>query len=134
MSVHLYIVLLLWTLVAGGVGIHASNRGRSGFLWGFVTFFTGLLGLVIYLVVLANAADSPSDDDSGAETLRVCPACSSSHPGTPAYCSDCGEPLGPDDETGVATVLRSGSRGYCSNCKARVGLDADRCSDCGCVF
>lgn len=128
--------LLLFGLLLGigltvAVGIDAHNRGRSGFVWGLLTFFTGLLGAFIYaLVVLTDDGTDRADVDE----VRRCSNCSATHPGSPDYCSECGEPLGSDDDTPVATVLRSGSQGYCSNCKARVNFDAETCSDCGATF
>jgi membrane protease subunit (stomatin/prohibitin family) len=131
------VVLLLWTTVAVAVGIHASSRGRSGFVWGFVAFLMGLVGVVVYLLALLITDDPPTDQDDRDDDTRqrrVCPECSTGHEGSPNYCSECGEPLDADDNVVVARVLRSGSRGYCSNCKSRVGLDADACADCGAVF
>jgi len=130
--VVVFFAILFWTALAVGVGIHAMDRGRSGFLWGLLTFFTGLVGLLVYAVVVGTAADTVDDDD--AERVRRCPECSASHEGSPNYCADCGEPLDEDDDVVRARVLRSGSRGYCSNCKSQVGLDADDCTNCGAVF
>jgi DNA-directed RNA polymerase subunit RPC12/RpoP len=133
-SSHVLVVvsLLFWIVLSVAVGIHASDRGRSGFLWAIVTAFTGLIGLLIYALVLGNAADQVTDDDP--EQFRRCPACSTRHDGSPNYCSNCGEPLDEDDDVVVARLLRSGSRGYCSNCKSQVDLDADDCPDCGAVL
>lgn len=135
MSSHglaLVVALLVWTALSVAVGIHAMDRDRSGFLWGLLTFFTGLIGLLIYAVVAGSAADTVDDDEP--ERRRRCPACATSHDGTPNYCGECGEPLDETDDVVAARILRSGSRGYCSNCKSRVALDADRCSDCGAMF
>jgi len=126
------VVLLFWTALAVGVGIHAMDRGRSGFLWGLLTFFTGLVGLLIYAVVAGTAADTVDDDDP--DRFRRCPACSTRHEGEPNYCSECGDPLDEDDDVVVARILRSGSRGYCSSCKSQVDLGADDCTNCGAVF
>jgi hypothetical protein len=131
------IVTLLWVTVAVAVGIHASSRGRSGFVWGFVTFLLGLVGVVVYLLALLITDDPPQTRTKAEPTtprVRVCPACSTSHEASPNYCSACGEALDGDDDVVVTRILRSGSRGYCSNCKSRVALDADGCPDCGAVF
>lgn len=135
MTSHALLALgvLVGMLLTVGVGVDAHNRGRSWVLWGMLTFFTGLVGAVIYgLVVLAGGDSSGGGDD--ADTVRYCPNCSTTHPGTPNFCSDCGEPLDADDDRPVATILRSGSRGYCRNCTSAVGLDADTCPNCGAVF
>ena len=54
MSSHalLLVVALCWITVAAAVGIHASGRGRSGFVWGLVTFLLGIFGIVVYLLAL----------------------------------------------------------------------------------
>jgi hypothetical protein len=134
-SSHVLVVLaiLFWTGSAVAVGIHAFNRDRSGFLWAALVFVTGLVGLLIYVIVAGTAADEVDDDDD-AEQLRRCPECERSHEGSPNYCMECGEPLDEGDDVVVARVLRSGSRGYCSNCKSRVAIDADDCPNCGAVF
>jgi hypothetical protein len=131
MAGELFVLVVFWTILAVGVGVHAANRDRSAFLWGLVTFFTGLLGAFVYALVLASAAQS---DDDASDEVRVCPSCSARHTGSPAHCPDCGDPLSDDDEATVASVLRSGSQGYCSNCKSQVDLDADACANCGSVF
>jgi RNA polymerase subunit RPABC4/transcription elongation factor Spt4 len=130
MSLHIAVTALFWIAIAVAVGVHAAGRDRSPFLWGFVTVLTGLLGVLIYCLVLLNDADAPD----GEEVVRVCSACEAVHEGLPDYCPDCGEPLDDDDATTVGSVLRSGSQGYCSECKSRVPLDADRCSSCGAVL
>lgn len=127
--------LLVLGLVVGltmtiAVGFDAHSRGRNGVLWGLLTFFTGLLGAFVYALVLLTQAGA--DDDP--ETVRTCAACGATNAGTPEYCSDCGEPLTDGDDAPVASIIRSGSKGYCSNCQSEVGLDADACANCGAVL
>ncbi|WP_372912385.1 zinc ribbon domain-containing protein [Salinigranum sp.] len=123
--------LLLGVVLTVTVGVDAHNRGRSGFLWGLLTLFTGLVGAFFYALVVLTG-DGATDD--GPDTVRYCSACATAHMGTPAFCSDCGESLGTDEDRAVASVLRSGADGYCSNCKSKVGLDAETCSNCGAVL
>lgn len=133
----LLVVGLFWLSVAFTVAIDATRRGRQGGVWGITTFLLGPIGLVLYaLAVLGAIAGSESDrseEDHGSR-YRACPVCGAGHDGIPDRCSACGEPLGPGDEPPSARLLRSGSRGYCGNCKARVGLDSERCPNCGSVF
>lgn len=133
MSSHalLAVGLLLGVVLTVAVGVDAHNRGRSGFLWGLLTFVTGLVGAFFYALVVLTG-DGATDDDP--DTVRYCAACEAAHTGTPQFCSDCGESLGTDDDRAVASVLRSGADGYCSNCKSKVGLDAETCSNCGAVL
>lgn len=138
MSSHgaVLVLSLLWITVAVAVGIHASSRNRSGFVWGLVTFLLGVFGVVVYLLALLITDDPPGDEDGDDDATRVrtCPACETEHDGSPNYCSECGEPLDEDNDVVVARLLRSGSRGYCSNCKTQVDLDADGCPNCGAVL
>lgn len=126
-SVHLVLLVVLWAGVSSLVGIHAMNRGRSGLLWWLVTFFTGLIGVVIYLLVVLNALDDP-------DRPSACPACSGEYTGSPDYCPHCGEAIAVEDERPVASIVRSGSRAYCGTCHTRVDVEADSCDTCGSVF
>ena len=132
----LLVVALCWITVAAAVGIHASGRGRSGFVWGLVTFLLGIFGVVVYLLALLLTDDPPTDADGNdaPDRFRRCPECATRHDGTPNYCAECGEPLDEGNDVVDARLLRSGSRGYCSNCKAQIDLDADGRPDCGAAF
>ena len=130
MSAHPFIAVFLWFSVAIAVGVHALDRDRSGFFWGVLTMIAGIFGVIAYLVVIGNELDDP---DRG-ERVVVCPNCSARHAESPQYCSDCGEPLGGEEETSTASIVRSGSRAYCGNCNGRVEFDADECPSCGGVF
>ena len=139
MSAHLYFALFLWTVIAAGVGVHASRRGRSGVLWGVLTFFTGLIGVVVYLVVLVGELDDrdrdkerPGEGRDG--SVVVCPNCDARHAGSPKHCSECGERIEEENERRTASIVRSGPRAYCGNCNARVEFGVDECPDCHSVF
>lgn len=135
MSSHALLVfwLLFGVALTVGVGVHAHNRGRSGFIWGLLTLFTGLIGAFIYVLVVLTG-DGAQVEDEDPDHRRVCPNCSATHTGQPDYCSACGEALGADDDKPTGSVLRSGSQGYCSNCKGKVELDAETCGHCGALL
>lgn len=135
MSSHALLVFsfLFWIALTVGVGVHAHNRGRSGFIWGLLTFLTGLIGAFIYALVVLTG-DGTHTEGKDPDFRRVCPNCSATHTGRPAYCSACGEALGSDDDKPTGSVLRSGSQVYCSNCKGKVGLDAETCRHCGALL
>lgn len=130
MSAHVLIVALLWLLVSIAVGVNAMDHDRSPFFWGLLTILTGLIGVIIYLIVLGNELDDPDRD----EPVVVCPNCSTRHTNDLAYCSDCGEPLSEEDEAGTASIIRSGPNAYCGNCNARVEFGIEECPTCGSVF
>jgi hypothetical protein len=123
--------LLFGLLLTGIVAVDAANRNRSALIWGMATFFTGVLGAFVYALVVLTGDGAESGDP---DVVRTCSACGTGHEGTPNYCRECGEPMDDADDRPVATVLRSGSDGYCSNCKSEVGLSADACSDCGALL
>ena len=135
MSSHALLVfwLLFGITLTVGVGVHAHNRGRSGFIWGLLTLFTGIIGAFIYVLVVLTG-DGAHVEGEDPDHRRVCQNCSATHTGQPEYCSGCGEALGADDDKPTGSVLRSGSQGYCSNCKGKVELDAETCGHCGALL
>jgi DNA-directed RNA polymerase subunit RPC12/RpoP len=139
-SGHEFLLLvagLFWLSVAIAVAIDATRRGRQGGVWGITTFLLGPIGVALYVLAvlgaMAGSASSRTEED-GSSRYRVCPECGAEHAGTPDRCSACGERFGPGDEPPSARLIRSGSRAYCGNCRSRVGLDSERCPDCGSVF
>jgi RNA polymerase subunit RPABC4/transcription elongation factor Spt4 len=130
MSGHIFLVAMLWVLISVAISVHAMDRDRSPFFWGILTIFTGIVGVFVYLVVIGTELDDPERS----ENVVVCPDCSTRHTDAPTYCSECGTSLETTAETNTASILRSGSRAYCSHCKGRIDLDADQCPHCGSVF
>jgi hypothetical protein len=125
-SSHTFALLLVgavWLSVALAVAVDATGRGRYGGVWGVTTFLLGPVGLGLYaLAVLSAAARPDSGSDDG-------PARDSGRDGDGG-----GADSADDDAPATARVVRSGERAYCDVCRARVGVDADRCPDCGAVF
>lgn len=133
----LLLVGLIWLSVAVAAGSDAIRRGRQGGVWGITVFVLGPVGLLLYvLVVLGTIAQAGSGETTADDRTadRVCPSCAAGYVGTPDRCEECGEPLGPEDEPRSARLLRSGSRGYCEDCKSRVDLDSTVCPNCGAAF
>lgn len=137
MSNHLVLIALLWAAVAFAVSIDASRRRRHGSFWAAVTFFTGLFGAILYVLVVLTTSDPPDDGssrDEEPEMVRVCPDCSSKHVDSQNDCDECGAELGPEDEHPVGRRLMTGSRRYCSNCHSEVDREANACASCSAVF
>lgn len=128
---------LFWLSVALAVGVDAARRGRQGGVWGVTAFLLGPFGILLYVLVILGTmagAGSGSSDTETESIDRVSPACETGHTGTPDRCEECDELLEPEAEPRSARLIRSGSRGYCGNCKSRVALDSAVCPDCGAAF
>ncbi|GCF14416.1 hypothetical protein Harman_23510 [Haloarcula mannanilytica] len=141
MSSHVVLFAIfafVWALVAFAIGIDASRRDRHGGFWAVVTFLTGLFGPVLYGLVVLTTSDptdgGESDDEPDSGLVRVCPTCSSKCDPAKHYCGECGDELGPEDESPVGRRLKTGSKRYCSNCKSEVDHTANTCPSCGAVF
>lgn len=50
------IVLVIWVVIAVGIYNDANKRGnKNAILWGIVGFLLGLIGLLIYYLVVVRA-------------------------------------------------------------------------------
>jgi hypothetical protein len=67
--------IFFYILLSIAVGILASNRGRSGFLWFVLSIFlTPLVGF-IFALVSKNLADDSQNDEPDFSTHVRCPDC-----------------------------------------------------------
>ncbi|HXV75927.1 MAG TPA: zinc ribbon domain-containing protein [Candidatus Polarisedimenticolaceae bacterium] len=100
---------LLQAALAVWVGLDAGKRGLNGVLWGLLVFFTGIVGLIVYLLVGPAMQTQPTGDAPAATAataggrrcgscatqvapdFKVCPYC-----GTSLACGRCGKPVGGD--------------------------------------
>ena len=90
---------LLFQIVLGiWVGIDANRRGMNGFLWGALTAFTCVVGLLVYLLSsqsttpqAGRVGNSPPDRPTG-ETF-ACPECGSATQAEFLACPHCGASL-----------------------------------------
>jgi len=106
----LYAPLGIWGLIQAvlgvWVGVDANRRGLNGLLWGLLVFFTGVVGLIVYLLVAPSMATRPENApaapvvDSTGSASRHCPACRAAirpefkacpYCGARLVCSSCGE-------------------------------------------
>ena len=110
---RMFAPISIWGLISAclavWVGVDANKRGLNGVLWGLLVFFTGIVGLIVYLLVgpamqfRNGAVPEPSVAPSGppeapagrcpkcqgeiADDYKACPFC-----GTALQCGHCGKP------------------------------------------
>lgn len=91
---------VIQVLLSFWVGFDAQKRGMHGLLWGLLVFFTGIVGLIVYLIVAPGlvprdgaaqpaAADAHRCGKCGAAVqaeFKACPYC-----GVPMRCPHCSE-------------------------------------------
>lgn len=88
-------VLLFWVLFAVACGVYASNRGRSGIGWFFLSLvISPLLGL-IFIAVSKDLSKSSTAAQPGTGTHVKCPACAEFVLLEARVCKHCGAPLVP---------------------------------------
>jgi TctA family transporter len=62
-------VVLLWFVLAVAVNVHAKRRNRSGAFWFFVVLFTGIFGMMGYLLVITSGESMSSEDMMSIEEI-----------------------------------------------------------------
>lgn len=93
---------IFWVLFAIAVGVFASNRGRSGFGWFFLSvLISPLLGFIFCAVSqnLNELATGPSE-----KTHKKCPMCAELVLHEALICKHCGKDLPPDDEARLRQI------------------------------
>ena len=111
---RMFAPLSIWGLISAclavWVGVDANKRGLNGVLWGLLVFFTGIVGLIVYLLVGPamqykngnDAAPVPPTEPVHAPSSAAnrCPTCQAEvnddykacpHCGTALQCSHCGK-------------------------------------------
>jgi hypothetical protein len=84
----IFIVLAIW------VYKDAERRGSSGILWLIIVFFTGIIGLIIWLVVRPPIGGHPQAGGIGGAPPgqgRMCPNCGRPIPMDASVCPYCGK-------------------------------------------
>jgi RNA polymerase subunit RPABC4/transcription elongation factor Spt4 len=107
-SFSVYAPLSIWGLIQIGlaiwVGFDANRRGLNGLLWGLLVFFTGIVGLIVYLLIGPTMAQrngaTASPQPAAAVTpvapvtpSTVCPGCQSQVSNDFKVCPYCGKAL-----------------------------------------
>jgi hypothetical protein len=116
---------LLNLALAVWVAIDANRRQMSGPLWGILVFFTSIVGLVVYLLVVQMNAVR---NGNGA---RAAPTAAPGAAGTaaPRFCRACGEGLQPGFRH--CPYCGAAQGGGCPSCSRPVAADWKACPHCG---
>jgi len=111
---RMFAPISIWGLISAGlavwVGVDANKRGLNGVLWGLLVFFTGIVGLIVYLLVgpamqykNGNAKEPVQPIETGQPLPAAamhCPACKKEindeykacpYCGTALQCGHCGK-------------------------------------------
>jgi len=97
-------VAIFWLLFAVAVGIFASNRGRSGIGWFFLSvLISPLLGL-IFCAVFKNLNEPSLAATPSEKTHRKCPLCAEFVLPEATICKHCRSPLPGDANYHVRQV------------------------------
>ena len=93
-------LLGMWGLIQIGlaiwVGFDADRRGGNGVLWGLLVFFTGVVGLIVYLIVIPTMAERGGSGGGAGVGHAVAMAPPGPSPPGTARCGNCGSEVQPD--------------------------------------
>jgi uncharacterized membrane protein YhaH (DUF805 family) len=75
--IFILVLFIIWISIVAWVARDANKRGTSGALWGILTFFLGLLGLLVYLIARpkGNLVLCGYCGKEKLEKLAQCPHC-----------------------------------------------------------
>jgi hypothetical protein len=121
---------LIQTALAIWVGIDANKRGMNGLLWGLLVFITFVVGLIVYLIVVAQPTQAAQAAPPGAPPPSV--GAAPSQPGAPdpaaVRCDECGGSLEPSFRTCPYCGAALGGR--CPGCERPTRKDWKVCPYC----
>ena len=103
--VRMYAPLGIWGLISAllgvWVGVDANRRGLNGLLWGLLVFFTGIIGLIVYLLVGPSMTPRQDRAATGARAgfgaappAARCPQCQATTRAEFQACPFCTAPVG----------------------------------------
>ncbi len=75
--IFILVLFIVWISIVAWVAGDAKKRGTGGTMWGILTFFLGLLGLLVYLISRpkGNLVSCGFCGKEKLETLNQCPHC-----------------------------------------------------------
>lgn len=94
MCVIWLVVFIVFIVLAIWVYKDAEKRGSSGALWLIIVIFTGIIGLIIWLVVRPPIGGKPQGPGQAGGTGRMCPNCGRQIPMDAQNCPYCGKNFG----------------------------------------
>jgi hypothetical protein len=87
------VILIVWVMVALWAKNDAQRRGIDNpALWGIVVFLAGIVGLIIYLLVIRPKGTEPKVEEEGPKS-GTCPHCGYDAGTTAGRCPNCGSNL-----------------------------------------
>jgi hypothetical protein len=75
--IFILVLFIVWISIVAWVAGDGKKRGTGGTMWGILAFFTGLLGLLVYLIARpkGNLVSCNYCGKDKLETLNQCPHC-----------------------------------------------------------
>ena len=91
MCVIYLVIFIVWILAVVWVYKDAKKRGGNEALWAILVFFTGLIGLIIWLVIRPPIGGKQQGLGGSSEPDRRCPNCGRPIPMDAKVCPYCGK-------------------------------------------
>jgi hypothetical protein len=89
------ILFVVGIIIAIWVYKDAEKRGTSGVLWLIIVLFTGIIGLIVWLVIRPPIGGEPGQKQQQVSPDRRCPGCGRSIPPDAQVCPYCGKDFKP---------------------------------------
>ncbi len=130
---HMYLLGFgILVIIAILVANDANNNGRNGLLWGLVTLFMPMMGLLVYLVVRSIPVQTSAVGSTPVQAVAAVPV---QTPTKQVVYQPVSQPVAQPVAQSVASVTTDDSFGtkaqYCTSCGASNKVEAQYCNTCG---